>query len=221
MASAERIAVITGGQGALARAIAAVLPSALYTVHTPGKAELDVRSPASVQKYFATLPQVDLLINNAGLREDALMLRNPEAAWNEVMDTNLKGVFLTSQAALKSMLRRRQGHILNVGSYAARSGPVGQANYAAAKAGLIGLTQSLAKEVGGRNIRVNCVLPGWMETKFTANVPSDKSAQALSEHVLGRFNSVSEAARAIAFLDTLENLSGQVIQLDSRISKWV
>jgi NAD(P)-dependent dehydrogenase (short-subunit alcohol dehydrogenase family) len=221
MASAERIAVITGGQGDLAQAIAQALPSDRYTILTPSRAELDVRSRDSVRSYFAAVPQVDLLINNAGLCDDALMLQLTDSAWQAVLDTNLKGAFLTSQAALKSMLRRRQGHILNVGSYAARRGPAGQANYAAAKAGLIALTQSLAREVGSRNVRVNCVLPGWMETKFTARVTAAKTAQALEEHVLGRFNTVNEAARAIVFLDTLENMSGQVIQLDSRISKWL
>ncbi len=220
MASAERIAVITGGQGDLAQAIAQAFPSDIYTVLTPSRAELDVSSRDSVQSYFAALPQVDLLINNAGLCDDALMLKLTDSAWNAVLDTNLKGAFLTSQAALKSMLRRQQGHILNIGSYAARRGPAGQANYAAAKAGLIALTQSLAREVGSRNVRVNCVLPGWLETKFTARVTPGKTAQALEEHVLGRFNTVSEAARAIVFMDTLENMSGQVIQLDSRISKW-
>jgi NAD(P)-dependent dehydrogenase (short-subunit alcohol dehydrogenase family) len=220
MVQQARVALITGGQGDLAEATAAALQTQGCVVLTPGKAELDVTSADAVKRYFSELNRLDLLINNAGLREDHFISKLSEAAWQEVLNTNLKGAFLTSQAALKLMLRQRHGHIINVGSYSALVGPVGQANYAAAKAGLIALTQSLAQEVGSRNIRVNCVLPGWLETKFTHNVPPAITEAALAQHTLGRFNTVVEAARAITFLDTLENLSGQIIQLDSRISCW-
>ncbi len=220
MAQEARVALITGGQGDLAAATVAALQAQGYVVLTPGKAELDVTSAGVVKQYFSELNRLDLLINNAGLREDHFISKLSEEAWQQVLKTNLKGAFLTSQAALKLMLRQRHGHIINVGSYSALVGPAGQANYAAAKAGLIALTQSLAQEVGSRNIRVNCVLPGWMETKFTHNVPPAIIEAALAQHTLGRFNTVAEAARTIVFLDTLENLSGQIIQLDSRISRW-
>ena len=215
-----RAAVITGGQGELAQAIAAELSAQGYDTLTPSRDELDVRSADSVRAYFSKLNRLDLLINNAGLREDHSIAKLTTEDWENVIDTNLTGAFLTSQAALKFMLRQRSGHIINIGSYSARSGPAGQANYAASKAGLIGLTQSLAQEVGSRNIRVNCVLPGWLETKFSQDVTPEVTAAALRNHTLGRFNTPTEAARAIVFLDTLQNLSGQVISLDSRISRW-
>jgi 3-oxoacyl-[acyl-carrier protein] reductase len=212
------VALITGGAGELAGAIAQELTSRGYSVQRPSKAELDVRHAASVNAYFSGIQRLDLLINNAGVRADALMVNLTETAWDHVVDTNLKGAFLVSQAAIKIMSQQRHGHIINIASVSALTGPAGQANYAAAKAGLIALTQSLAQELGRRNVRVNCVLPGWLETKFTQSVTPQVAAAALKAHALGRFNTLAEAARAIAFLDTLENLSGQVIQLDSRIA---
>ena len=220
MVPEHRTALITGGQGDLATALAGELQRQGYRVLTPSRDELNVTSANSVKHYFSQQNHLDLLVNNAGIRQDHFLSNMSDDAWQAVLDTNLKGVFLTSQAALKLLLRQRHGHIINIGSYSALVGPAGQANYAAAKAGLIALTQSLAQEVGSRNIRVNCVLPGWMETKFTKNVPPAITASALAQHALGRFNTVAEAARTIAFLDTLENLSGQIIQLDSRISRW-
>jgi 3-oxoacyl-[acyl-carrier protein] reductase len=108
------------------------------------------------------------------------------------------------------------GHIVNIGSHSAFTGPAGQTAYAAAKAGLIAFTRSLASELGPHGIRVNCVHPGWLETPFTAGVPKEVSRRALEEHVLGRFNTPAEAARFIVFLHSLSAVSGQVFQLDSR-----
>lgn len=204
----------------MAQAIAAELSAQGYQTFTPSRNELDVRSAESVRAYFSKLNRLDLLINNAGLKADQSIAKLTAEDWDNVIATNLTGAFLTSQAALKLMLRQHSGHIINIGSHSARSGPPGQANYAASKAGLIGLTQSLAQEVGRRNIRVNCVLPGWLETKFAKDVPPEVTAAAMRNHTLGRFNTPAEAARAIVFLDTLQNLSGQVISLDSRISRW-
>jgi 3-oxoacyl-[acyl-carrier protein] reductase len=138
-----------------------------------------------------------------------------------VLDVNLGGAFRCSQRALPPMLKARSGHIVNIGSFSALSGPIGQTNYAAAKAGLIALTQSIAKEAGVRGIRSNTVLPGFLETKMTAAVPPEAVGRALDAHVLGRFNTAEDAARFIVFLHQhLPHVSGQLFQLDSRIRRW-
>ncbi|MGI8436877.1 MAG: SDR family NAD(P)-dependent oxidoreductase [Chthoniobacterales bacterium] len=216
----ESVAVITGGEGELARAIAEELRAGPMQVLAPGRDALDVASPESVKKFFDALERVDLLINNAGCRADVLCAKMTEAEWDEVVSTNLRGAFLCSQAAGLKMMRRRSGHIINIGSFSARFGNFGQSNYAAAKAGLIGLTQSIARELGKRNVRVNCVLPGFLETKFTADMPDDAKLRAQQLHELGKFNTAAEAARFIAFLDTMPFVSGQIFQLDSRIAPW-
>ena len=215
-------AVITGGAGDLAQAIAAELQSAGYAVLTPGREELDVTSSDSVRRYFAALPGLDLLINNAGVCRDVSLAKMTEAEFDHVIDVNLKGAFLVSQAAVKLMSKQRHGHIVNIGSYSALSGPAGQANYAAAKAGLIGLTQSIAKEYGARNVRANCVLPGFLETKMTRHLLEDAAwrESLLSQHALGRVNTAQDVARFVVFLHSMENVSGQVFQLDSRVRRW-
>ncbi|MBB5031653.1 SDR family oxidoreductase [Prosthecobacter vanneervenii] len=220
--SHPRTAVITGGAGDLAQAIAAELQCAGFTVLAPGRAAMDVTCADSVRAFFATLTGLDLLINNAGVCCDASTLKMSEADFDHVVNVNLKGAFFTTQAAVKLMSRQRHGHIINIGSYSALSGPAGQANYAAAKAGLIGLTQSTAKEYGPRNIRANCILPGFLDTKMTRHLIEDAARKddLLGSHVLGRLNSPQDAARFIAFLQSMENVSGQVFQLDSRIRRW-
>ncbi|MBA3273169.1 MAG: SDR family oxidoreductase [Chthoniobacterales bacterium] len=216
----ERVAVITGGSGDLAGAIAAELREEGFIVHTPGRESLDVSAPESVEAFFREIARLDLLINNAAVRDDTLCATMNEQRWDNVLATDLRGTFLCAQAAAKLMAKQRNGHIANIGSFSARSGPAGQTNYAAAKAGLIGLTQSLARELGKRNVRVNCVLPGFLRTKFTAGMPGRAIEQALQMHELGRFNTVEDAARFIAFLDSLTFVSSQVFQLDSRIARW-
>jgi NAD(P)-dependent dehydrogenase (short-subunit alcohol dehydrogenase family) len=220
MGMTERVAVITGGAGDLAQGIAAELREQQMTVHAPGRDLLDVSAPESVARFFSTLERVDLLINNAAIREDALCAQMMVEQWDRVIATDLRGAFLCSQAVTRKMAAQRSGHVINIGSFSAQIGNVGQANYAAAKAGLIGLTQSLAREFGKRNVRVNCVLPGFLETKFTMGMASQYREAALQMHELRRFNTVEEAARFIAFLDTMQFASGQVFQLDSRLARW-
>jgi len=212
----SKIAVITGGNGDLASGIAVVLRAASYEVMTPSRVELDVRDSASVSRYFAALKRLDLLVNNAGITGDSLLARQSPSEWSDVIDTNLKGAYLCSQAAALIMMKQRDGHIVNIGSYSADHPPPGQTAYAAAKAGLVGLTKSFAKEFGKRNLRINCVLPGFLETKMTAGLSSEAKETALTRHQLRRFNTVKEASRFIAFLATTEHVSGQVFQLDSR-----
>ncbi len=219
----ERRALITGGEGTLARALAEALRAGggFAEVLAPGRAELDVSDAASIRDYFAGLDRLDLLINNAGTTRDAAFLKLPTSDWDAVIEANLKGAFLCSREAIRLMLRQRSGHIVHIGSFSALDPPPGQSNYAAAKAGLIGLTQSLAAEVGKRNVRVNCVLPGFLEgTGMTRDLPDEVVERARERHVLGRFNTVADAARFVAFLDGMDAISGQVFQLDSRLRRW-
>jgi 3-oxoacyl-[acyl-carrier protein] reductase len=219
--ASRKTALITGGQGGLAAALIEAFTVAGYDVSSPGRVDLDVRSEASVNSYFAgRFPRLDLLVNNAGLTIDRPLARLSESDWDEILATNLRGAFLCSRAAARQMARARRGHIINIGSYSALKGPAGQAGYSAAKAGLAGLGQSLARELGPRNVRVNTVLPGFLETRMTRNLPQGVLERALEEHVLGRFNTPGDCARFLVALEAMEHVSGQVFQLDSRISRW-
>lgn len=215
------VALITGGAGDLARAIAAELAGHGLIVHAPGRAELDVTSAASVAGWFTRLAALDLLVCNAGLRRDQSVARMEPADFAAVLEVNLAGAFRAARAALALMTPRRAGHIVFVGSFSALSGPAGQSNYAAAKAGLIGLTLSLAREYGSRNLRVNCVLPGFLETRMTAALADDRRAEFRRSHALGRFNTPAAAARFVRFLHLeMPHTSGQVFSLDSRPRRW-
>jgi len=209
--------VVTGGAGGLARAIVTALPGDV--VHAPPRTELDVRDEAQVDAYFGRLERLDVLVVNAGLTRDAALANLSMADIDEVLAVNLRGAFLCVRAAVRLMIKQRSGHVLLIGSRSGKNGPRGQTAYAAAKAGLVGLGQSVAKEYGGRNIRCNVVLPGFLETKFTAHVTEKRLAEIREDHVLGRFNTAENAGRAIAFLARLDHVSGQVFTLDSRIDR--
>lgn len=213
-------ALVTGGEGDLARAIAHDLRARGFVVLAPGRGELDVADEDSVAAYFDEQAgeDLDLLVNNAAVRRDGLLATMDEADWDEVIGVNLRGAFLCARAATRLFIKRKAGHVVNIGSYSGISAPAGQANYAAAKAGLIALTQTLAREGGRRGVRANCVLPGWMETKFTGGLPAKVRERALGQHALGRFNSPEDAAKFIGFLHVeMGAVSGQVFQLDSRV----
>ena len=181
---------------------------------------MDVRDEAQIGAYFARLERLDVLIANAGLTRDGAVTGLASADFDEVVNANLRGAFLCARSALKLMVKQRCGHIVLIGSRAARHGTRGQSAYAAAKAGLIGLAQSIAQEYGARNIRCNVVLPGFLETKMTAGLADPRREEVRAEHALGRFNTVENAARFIAFLARLDHVSGQVFTLDSRIDRW-
>jgi 3-oxoacyl-[acyl-carrier protein] reductase len=222
LTTARPVALITGGAGDLAQALCLELEGQGWLVHAPTHAQMDVTDKTQVQCVIGALDRLDLLIHNAGITRDALMFKMSETDFHYVLAVHLKGAFLTAQAALKLMVKQRAGHIISIGSYSALSGPSGQTNYAAAKAGIIGLTQSLAAEYGPRGIRANCVLPGFLETRMTQPLLADEvqRSRILADHSLGRLNTAQDTARFIAFLHGLPAISGQVFQLDSRITRW-
>lgn len=209
--------LVTGAQGDLGNRIADRFRDAGCEVHAPGRDELDVADPVSVETYFADLPPLDLLVANAGLSIDQLLARTTEADWDRQLQVNLHGAFRGARAALKPMLRRRRGHLVFLSSQAAIHPPAGQAAYAAAKAGLIGLAKSLAREVGPAGIRSNVILPGFLETRMTAAVSEKRREEVRRQHALGRFNTVDSAADFLVHLHLrMPHTSGQVFRLDSR-----
>jgi 3-oxoacyl-[acyl-carrier protein] reductase len=221
--AAPPLALISGGTGALGREIAAQLRQQGWQVHALGRLDMDLRDEAAVASQVEALPRLDLLVHCAGVLRDAPLQRMSDAQFDEVLAVHLDGAARLMRAALKKMLPQRSGHLLAVASWAARHGRAGQANYAAAKAGLIGLMQSLALEYGKRGIRSNSVLPGFLETPMTQNLLQDKATRAalLDQHALGRFNTVQDAARFVVFLQSMAHVSGQVFSLDSRVARWV
>lgn len=231
------VAIITGAGGGLGTALVKEFTAQQWRVavclHKPAASgprehvlhlQVDVTSKSSVtdatDRVLAIWGRIDALVNNAGIADDRSTWDMTNESWQQVLNVNLKGAFLCSQAVVRAMIKQRDGHIINISSSSGRAGRRGQANYAAAKAGLFGLTASLARELGSRNVRVNAVLPGVLPTQMTA-----ACAPAIMEHfaaanALGRINSVDEVARFIVFLARTQNISGQLFQLDSRIAPW-
>jgi 3-oxoacyl-[acyl-carrier protein] reductase len=171
---------------------------------------------AMVQRVREGLGEVDILVNNAGITRDTLLLRMGDDKWDEVLNTNLRGAFLCTKAVLPMMLAKRWGRIINISSVVGLIGNAGQANYAAAKAGLIGFTKSLAKELGGRNITVNAVTPGFIVTDMTAALTEERRDFYLSQIALRRFGQPEEVAEVVAFLasEAARYITGQVIVVD-------
>lgn len=165
--------------------------------------------------------QIDILVNNAGTTQDTLLLMMKEEQWDSVIDTNLKSVFNCSKAVARPMVRRKQGgRIINISSVSGLVGQAGQANYAASKAGIIGFSKSLAKELGSRNITVNAVAPGFVLTDLTADLPEELVQQSLTYIPLGRWGELQEIANVVAFLasDEASYITGQVIAVDGGIA---
>jgi 3-oxoacyl-[acyl-carrier protein] reductase len=169
-----------------------------------------------VQRVQAEWDRIDVLVNNAGIARDGLLARMSEADWHDVIETHLTGAFLCSKAVLRGMMRRRWGRIINVSSLAGLAGNAGQCNYAAAKAGLIGFTRALAKEVGPRKITVNAVAPGFVETDMTAQLTEQWRQEAIKLTPAGRFGEPQEVASMVVYLasDAAAFITGQVISID-------
>jgi 3-oxoacyl-[acyl-carrier protein] reductase len=237
-----RVAIVTGGGRGIGRAIAhrlaaeganlaisyrsndAAAEETTKAVRAAGvKCELfkgDVASPEDVEALFKGVSEafgrVDILINNAGVRRDNLMMRMKEDEFDEVVRTNLKGTYLCTRAALRPMVRARWGRIVNVSSVVGLVGNAGQANYAASKAGIVGFTRSVAREVAQRGITVNAVAPGYVETELTGSLPEDVKDRIRGQVPMGRFGEAEEVAEVVAFLtgEGAAYVTGQTIAVD-------
>ena len=163
---------------------------------------------------------LDILVNNAGLTRDNLLMRLSEEDWDAALNTNLKGAFLCAKAAIRPMLRQRFGRIVNMSSVVALTGNPGQANYAAAKAGLIGFTRTVAREVASRGVTVNALAPGFIETQMIESIPDDLRARILERIPLGRFGAPEDVAGCVAFLCGGDGayITGQTISIDGGLS---
>ena len=242
MDGVEKTALVTGASRGIGRAIALALAKEGYAVAVNyagsreaaeavrdeitaagGRAFIlqgDVSSAEDVDRIFKTVKEefgfLDVLVNNAGITRDSLLVRMKENQWDEVIDTDLKSNFLTVKAAGAMMMRRKKGAIINIASVSGIIGNMGQLNYSAAKAGVIGLTKAAARELAPRGIRVNAVAPGFIVTDMTDKIPDDLKDGMLRSIPLGRFGDAEEVAKAVAFLasDKASYITGQVLKVD-------
>ena len=169
-----------------------------------------------IKDTLAAYNQVDILVNNAGTTRDNLIMRMKEDEWNLVLQTNLNSAFHCSKAVIRPMMKQRKGRIINITSVVGLSGQEGQSNYAASKAGLIGFTKSLAREIGSRNITVNAIAPGFVPTALTDVLPEEQIAQIIEQTPLGKLGTVEDIAHAVAFLasDQAGFITGQTLSVD-------
>ncbi len=237
-----RSAIVTGGGRGIGRAIATELAraganliityrsnssladAAAHELRALGvgcqTAQADVREGGDLERVVKecqqTFGSVDILVNNAGMTNDNLVMRLSEEAWDEVMDTNLRGTFLATKAALRPMVRARWGRIINITSVVGVTGNAGQANYSAAKAGIIGFTRSVALEVASRGITVNAVAPGFVQTDMTAGLSDEQKELIKGRIPMDRYGETGEIAPIVAFLasDAAAYITGQTVNVD-------
>jgi 3-oxoacyl-[acyl-carrier protein] reductase len=170
----------------------------------------------AITNIYSEFQSLDILINNAGVTRDALLMRMNEEQWDTVLQTNLKGAFHGMKAAIRPMMKKKSGRIINITSIVGLTGNAGQANYAASKSGLIGMSKSIAKEVATRGITVNCIAPGWIETKMTANLPEKSRDELLKRIPQARTGKPEDIAYTVLFLasDEANYITGQTITVD-------
>jgi 3-oxoacyl-[acyl-carrier protein] reductase len=178
--------------------------------------QADVSDPESARALVEAAGDVDILVNNAGLTRDGLLARMPDEDWRSVIETNLSSVFYTCRAVARPMMKKRSGAIVNVSSVVGLHGNAGQTNYAASKAGIIGFTKSLARELGSRNVRANVVAPGYVRTRLTEVLPEEAKQAMLQQTPLGRLGDPGDVAGAVRFLcsDEASFITGEVLLVD-------
>ena len=237
-----KVALVTGGSRGIGRAIAEVLAEqgakvvvnyranaqaaeeVIASIVAHGGQARAIQADVSIAEEVEALVKstmdafgrLDILVNNAGITRDTLLIHMKESDWDSVLTTNLKGAFLCTKAVQRIMMRQRGGRIINITSVSGLAGNAGQANYAAAKAGLVGFTKSVAKEIGSRGITVNAVAPGYVETDLTADLPAEFVEKAIDNCPLGRQGTPRDIAHAVAFLASDEAcfITGQVLTVD-------
>jgi 3-oxoacyl-[acyl-carrier protein] reductase len=178
--------------------------------------QADVAEPDEAKRLIEEAGELDILVNNAGITRDILLARMPDDDWRAVIETNLSGCFYTCRAAVRGMMKRRAGSIVNVSSIVGLHGNPGQTNYGAAKAGIIGFTKSLARELGGRGVRANVVAPGYVKSRLTEILPEELQGQMLANTPLGRLGDPEDVAGAVRFLcsDEASFITGEVLLVD-------
>jgi 3-oxoacyl-[acyl-carrier protein] reductase len=228
-----RTALVTGGSRGIGRAIAAELAKAGATVviaYRSGAEEADaavgeigcraiqadVSDSNEAKRLVEEAGDVDVLVNNAGITRDGLLVRMSDDDWRTVLDTNLGGTFNTCRAVTRGMMKRRSGSIVNVSSIVGVRGNPGQTNYSASKAGIIGFTKALARELGSRGVRANVVAPGYISTRLTTELPEELQSAMLANTPLGRFGDPEDVAGAVRFLasDAASFVTGEVLLVD-------
>ena len=237
----DKVAIITGASQGIGRTMATVFAESGANVICVARSEDKIKELSSeienkggraipiacdigdgnafsntIKSVVDQFGKLDILINNAGITRDALLMRMNESQWDEVIQTNLKGAFFGMKAAIRPMMKNKFGRIINITSIVGLTGNPGQANYAASKAGLIGMTQSIAKEVGSRGITVNCIAPGWIDTEMTEELPENSKRDLLDRIPIGKIGKPENIAHAAVFLasDEASYITGQTITVD-------
>ncbi|OAM34736.1 3-oxoacyl-ACP reductase [Eikenella sp. NML96-A-049] len=235
----QKIALVTGASRGIGAAIASTLAQAGATVIGTAITEesavavgqqlepwqghgrvLEINEENSIENLIAGIEKefgrLDILVNNAGITRDSLLMRMKEEEWDDIMQVNLKSVFRASKAVLRGMMKQRSGRIISITSVVGAMGNAGQSNYAAAKAGLMGFSKSLAREVGSRGITVNCVAPGFIDTVMTQSLPEEVRAAFTAQTALGKFGEVDDVAAAVLFLasEQARYITGQTLHVN-------
>lgn len=237
MSQETKLALVTGASRGIGRAIAEKLVAngafVIGTATSPAGAAaiseylgdngkgmvLNVTDPASIQAFFSEIKSfgdVDILVNNAGITRDNLLMRMKDDEWDDIIETNLSSLFRLSKPCLRGMMKKRWGRIISIGSVVGTMGNSGQSNYAAAKAGLIGFTKSLAREVASRGVTVNAVAPGFIETDMTGKLDNDQKGAIMSQVPMARLGTPKEIAAAVAFLasDEAGYITGETLHVN-------